>query len=312
MVRSQLSAKVHETPLFVVQAQDEFLSVVEADQVSPCATTEALRHRITRQLLQHPNMNNTGRLPAFCMFHVGMRVRFTQTVHAGLVTVDQTGVVQGIDFHDNEPVENKEAAQLGGKSVVLLRYLPTAIYVKIDRSEGDESEALRFVDDVPCAEHEDAPDSTGKCPKCKRLADVVAVAPYKNRRAWTLPIEVPELTVKVARTQMPLVCAAASTEHVLQGSTCTPGLFFHFRLPRRMTADLQWLAVYVALSRVESLAAFKCKGLTQKIRSIIEGGPPDTIPAQFEKYFGLKEQQTQLAASLAMQQLGWDTRIVAL
>ena len=57
-------------------------------------------------------MNGTGRLPSFCVFHVGMRVRFTQTVESGLVVVDQTGVVVGLDFRENEPVENKEALKL--------------------------------------------------------------------------------------------------------------------------------------------------------------------------------------------------------
>ena len=33
-----------------------------------------------------------------------------------------------------------------------------------------------------------------------------------------------------------------------------------------------------------------------KIKGIIEGGPPDTIPAQFEKYVGAKEVNTVIAA----------------
>ncbi len=95
-------------------------------------------------------MSETGFLPGFCMFHVGMRIRFTQTVEAGLVVVDQTGVVVGVDFHENEPVENKEALELRQKPVVLLRHLPLFVYIKLDRTK-DDTNRLRFLDDEPCA-----------------------------------------------------------------------------------------------------------------------------------------------------------------
>ena len=48
-----------------------------------------------------------------------------------------------------------------------------------------------------------------------------------------------------------------------------------------------------------------------KIKGIIEGGPPDTIPAQFEKYFGAKEVNTVIAAERAMRALGWEKRLAA-
>ena len=66
-----------------------------------------------------------------------------------------------------------------------------------------------------------------------------------------------------------------------------------------------WLAVYVALSRVRKLANFRSVGLTDKIRAVIEGGPPDTIPLQFEKYFAEKELKTKKDAARYMKRLGW-------
>ena len=65
------------------------------------------------------------------------------------------------------------------------------------------------------------------------------------------------------------------------------------------------MAVYVALSRVRTLANLRSVGLTKKIKSVIEAGPPDSIPAQFQKYFADKEKATQAAATDAMQKLGW-------
>ena len=73
----------------------------------------------------------------------------------------------------------------------------------------------------------------------------------------------------------------------------------------RLPKDLVWLAVYVALSRVRALAKLRSVGLSDKIKAVIEGGPPDTIPAQFAKYFAEKEKTTQKDADAAMTALGW-------
>ena len=66
-----------------------------------------------------------------------------------------------------------------------------------------------------------------------------------------------------------------------------------------------WLAVYVALSRVRKLANFRSVGLTDKIRTVIGGGPPDSIPSQFEKYFAEKERRTKRDAARYMRNLAW-------
>ena len=309
VLRCQLSAQSHATPLFIIQAEDQFVSAVDAGHTREPLRDAAVREQVTRSVLQHPNMNETGRLPGFCMFHVGMRIRFTQTVEAGLVVVDQTGVVVGVDFHENEPVENKEALELRQKPVVLLRHLPPFVYIKLDGAK-DDTNRLRFLDDEPCARHQaDGIDAT--CEECQVLSDIVAVEPYTSRSAWSLHLKSLDVTAKVKRTQLPFVCAGGSTEHVLQGSTCDPGLVFHWRFPKRMSSDLKWLGVYVALSRVRNLASLKSIDMNDKIKTIIEGGPPDTIPAQFETYFGEKEKKTALAAETAMQKLGWAQKLAS-
>ena len=66
-----------------------------------------------------------------------------------------------------------------------------------------------------------------------------------------------------------------------------------------------WLSVYVALSRVRKLANFRSVGLTKKIRAVIEGGPPDSIPSQFENYFLEKERKTKKDVAKYMKNLGW-------
>ena len=137
----------------------------------------------------------------------------------------------------------------------------------------------------------------------------MAVTPFTNVSPWSLEVKLEGghiATVKVKRKQLPLVCLTASTLHVLQGCTCEPGLIFHWKFPRRLTRDMVWLAVYVAISRVRSLATFRSVGLTTKIRHIIEGGPPDSIPATFAKYFEEKERRTKELAENYMKLLGWN------
>ena len=227
-----------------MQAEDEFVSAVDANHMRPQMQEGSLRERITSDVLRHPNINDTGRLPSFCLFHIGQTIRFTQTVEAGLVSVDQTGVIVGIDFDEREPVENKEALNLLDRPVVLLRHLPVAVYVKLARDE-DDPRRLSFLPDKPCDRH-GASGADAGCPACEIGSDIVAVAPLKNRSAWSLHLKSLDAAVKVKRRQLPFVCASGSTEHVLQGSTCDPGLLFHWKFPRRMGWDMRWLAVYHA------------------------------------------------------------------
>ena len=208
----------------------------------------------------------------------------------------------GLDFHEHEPVEHKEATQRSDKPVVLLRYFPCCVYVKLDRSDTD-TERLRFLDDEPCARHltDGIQDS---CNECRNFADVVAIEPLTSRSAFSIEIKALEVTVKVKRIQLPFVCAAASTEHVLQGTTCDPGLVFHWHFPRRMSSELRWLSIYVALSRVRTLDNFMSVGLTAKMRQDI-GGPPDGLLQRFEQRFVQKINDTYVKADAACLELGW-------
>ena len=65
----------------------------------PALDKQQIRESVGEQSLRHPNMNNTGRLPGFAMFHVGMRVRLTQPVEPPEAVVDASGSVRGLDFH---------------------------------------------------------------------------------------------------------------------------------------------------------------------------------------------------------------------
>ena len=61
----------------------------------------------------------------------------------------------------------------------------------------------------------------------------------------------------------------------------------------------------MALSRVPSLNQLRSIGLTTKIRDIIDGGPPEGNLTRFLDIFGEKIEQTQIAVTEAMTELGW-------
>ena len=58
---------------------------------------------LAEQIASIPNMNNTGRLPAIAMIHLGMTIRLTNTVEAPEAVTDSTGEVVGIDLDPAEP-----------------------------------------------------------------------------------------------------------------------------------------------------------------------------------------------------------------
>ena len=99
--------------------------------------------------------------------------------------------------------------------------------------------------------------------------------------------------------------AAACLLYSLQGATCDPGLIAHFAMPTRADGDIKWLIIYVLLSRVRSLSCLRSFGLSTKVRSIIEGGPPAMLAENIEKCFRQKIVHTRKAAEASKAALGW-------
>lgn len=219
-------------------------------------------------------MNATGRLPGFCLLHVGLRVRLTQTTESSIAVTDASEVVIGIEPDEREPKQHFDPERLTQRPVVVLRYMPQAVYVRLDETDDNEAHVVDLIKPKACAEHV-LQSPMRHCSKCIFYDNVVAVTPFKNTRASSLEIPIQDTIakVKVKRTQIPLVTEKGSTLHVLHGNTCDPGLVFHWRFPRRLALGKKLLAVYVALSRVRALSKLRSIGMTTKIRKIIEAGP---------------------------------------
>ena len=210
---------------------------------------------------------------------------------------DSVGEILGSDPDPAEPPLPKQS-DLAREH--LLRFMPLAICVRIDDLER------QFCFAQACNMHTVAgPDA--QCVHCNFFPGVVAVPP--KTLTWHFHAE--ELgrksqTTAVRRTQMPLCPENASSLYSMQGSTAEPGMIAHWEMPKRVSAGIRWLIVYVMLSRVRSLTALRSIGLSSEVR-VIEKGPPDEVLKSFDSLLGHKIAQTTEMAKAAMEALQWQT-----
>ena len=140
--------------------------------------------------------------------------------------------------------------------------------------------------------------------KRRALHGVFAVEPLA--RTWKY--EGPTLEgqfINVKRCQLPLAPAKVLPLYSMQGMTATPGLVAHWVLPPRVASEIKWLICYVTLSRVPSLKQLVSIGLSDKIREVLENGPPEDLVQMFSTLFAYKIKETRDAALQAKQRLGW-------
>ena len=255
---------------------------------------------LVEQIAGVPNMNNTGRLPAIAMLHIGMTIRLTNTVEAPEAVTDSTGEVVGIDFDPDEPTDAGEHASTI-EAIRILHKLPI-VTVKL------HNVTTEFLPPIACSLHA-AEGPCRECGSCDFRAGCVAVEPQLSRRSFPIVVQDPGsdacYTLQVQRRQLPMTIRTASTINTLQGVTANPGLIFHWKFPRFFSAELRWLATYVALSRPPSLAQLISVGLPDNLRNIIEGGPPESILSRFCDMFKEKEDATHIRAAEVMRELGW-------
>ena len=78
------------------------------------------------KLLQIPNMNTTGRLPAVLLVHLKMQVRITVSNErlAAQAPVDTTGIVKNIKLH---PIDRARWLQQASEAIFVLHHAPTVL-----------------------------------------------------------------------------------------------------------------------------------------------------------------------------------------
>ena len=122
--RSLRSATFHRETLFMFAAMDHIMNVDARDLTA-----------VRGKLLQVPNMNTTGRLPAVLLLHLKMQVRITLSDDrlAAHAAVDTTGVVRKIELH---PTDRTRWLQHTTDAIFVLHYAPTVL-LKINEDETD-------------------------------------------------------------------------------------------------------------------------------------------------------------------------------
>ena len=294
-VEARESARMAQKLLFYIQAVDVPQNLL-ASEISDI-------QKFYHALLQVSSLTKTKMLPAFCLLHIGMEVRLTTTLDMPYAVQDATGTVLEIHFaadEDQARWQSRAGAVLESPPPeVLLRKLLVAVLIKL---HGCEQVFLPF---QPCTA---CPVYTDSCSACmgkrEALRGVFAVEPL--RRTWKY--DGPELQgkyVNVKRGQLPLAPAKVLPLYSMQGMTATPGLVAHWVLPPRVASDIKWLICYVTLSRVPSLKQLVSIGLSDKIREVLESGPPEHLVQTFTTLFAKKMEDTRVAAQQAKQRLGW-------
>ena len=285
--RAMASARHHQQTLFFCQAVDFSAQAGNLNQQTVA---------IYKQTLAVPSVAHTSRLPGMVLLHIGMRVRITTQVLPPWAVQDATGTIMEIDA---SPMDKQHAARSRDAhpaTEMRLAQLPVGVYVKLDKCDRE------FLPPLTCPRHQQAGYSK-ECAECRAFEGWVLIEPIT--RTWTFTEPDSGATLKVARSQLPLMPAEACPLYSLQGATCDPGLIAHFVMPKRADDDIKWLIVYVLLSRVRSLSNLRSVGLSPKIRKIIEGGPPTMLAENFDRLFRNKIGKTKAAAATAKAAMGW-------
>ena len=122
VIRSRLSAVQATATLFIVPTKDFVRNCPHNSRLTDTYLAE--------QITSVPNMNNTGRLPAIGMVHLGMIIRLTNTVEAPEAVTDGTDKVVDIDIDPHEPSDATEHTSVT-EGIRILHRLPI-VTVKFD------------------------------------------------------------------------------------------------------------------------------------------------------------------------------------
>ena len=284
--RAHRDAKKLDVPLIVIQAADRRPL---HQQWRKGSDTE---NRVVHQLLTAANVHKTGHLHGLFHCHEGMRVRLLQKLSAadGLVS-ERQGTIVHIDLHVAD-----QASVVQGYQRVKLKHMPHGIWVRFDNfAAGPMRDYLQNV------VQDDLDDETEGLP-----GELVYV--QMEKADFKLQVHLPSgeyATINVSRWQFPLTHAMVRTAQSSQGLTFKKGVLVDLRRAGGMPDDIWWLNVYVMLSRATCLKNLIVLGLTDKVRVLLERGPPTYLLDRLNE-LNVKARRTarlavQHAATLGLQ-----------
>ena len=262
--RSVRDAQELDVPLYFSQACDKIAGCPSAFKG---ADQEHLRKH--REILLETNVHNTAHLHGILPVHVGMKMRLLSRLSAadGLVNERQCTVVKIVPHEDEF---DQDCPMPTHFKRVHLKYMLRGIWVSFDDFE-DAPLAKEMLSYVNCAEQsdekaeEEAKDFAGGLVYVQ-LEQTHFIMKEGNYRG-----------IAVTRWQFPLTHAMVRTAMSAQGLTFPDGVVADLRRQGGMTDDIWWLNVYVILSRATSLKNLLLLGLTNKVKELLEAGPPEYV-----------------------------------
>ena len=174
--------------------------------------------------------------------------------------------------------------------------MPKAIYVQLDDCD------LQFLPPGSCWLHR-ATGHNATCDDCLCAVQPGLFAIKPITRTWRFYYEAGKY-ISIKRTSFPVMPLESISLYSMQGTTADPGMVAYWIFPLRCSETIQWLIVYVMLSRPRSLSQLKSVNLTTKIREIIERGPPEDLVKNFQSLFSEKIEATRKLARDAAKQYG--------
>ncbi len=141
-------------------------------------------------------------------------------------------------------------------------------------------------------------------PGAMDLTGVLAIKP--QARPWNFTPATSKTSVKISRTQVPLLPRKQCTLHGVQGKTADPGFIVHWTFPPGLSKEPKWPAHYVSLSRPRGFKQLLGHGLPA--RELIEPAPPEEIAKAFQELFADTSAKTQTACATAREERGWPSR----
>ena len=274
---------------FYAQAVDQALTLIQ----------RVAQEDFYEELLKIPSLSSTKRLPTAVLWHHGMRMKFRTTLQQPFAVQDVESAAVGFEPGDKD-YDAKAALDVQhcqGEHVCA--FIPKAIYVKIDDCEN------HFLPLAPCSVHR----STGHHASCLNCTSAVrpgilAVKPLTRTFKYYYDPEKRKQVCQGAAQAIPLTPALAMPLYWMQSTTADPGMVPYWFFPQRFSQTVKRLIVYVMLSRPRSLASLISVGLTDKVRAIIEQGPPEQLVATFHKLFDGRIKETKSLAARAANRYG--------
>ena len=240
------------------EASELLIYVQAVDKPLDKCTMEKADYRKALEVVNYSSCGNRmGLLPLF----IGMRVRLTEKLSAKYRLVNEAvGTVQGIEFHENEPVyewQNNPAHAAWARGYLVLKYMPKVVYVKFDK----------------CTENFGwgGPGVVAVLPK-QALHKLVEFWPSRKNAVDPDTNKKPGM-LKCKRCQLPLMPEQVRTTQTAQGMSMKRLKAYLFK-GNHDDAE-HWLNTYVMLSRARSMAGLLIWGLPDK--ELFMRGPPSFI-----------------------------------